>query len=138
MTLEWLWNDYQKMPVRWWAPGANDLIIFTAVIYHHSMVIPSFGVIKLCYPEIYRGMAVNYHGILTLEKVGLKGRNLPRYCFITLAPDDCEITVRWWCKMNLKSGASYVASLIRLTLSNIRLVRKCMTMYDTSFLVRYK
>ncbi len=53
-------------------PGANVTKLFTAVIYHHSMVMPSFCVIKLCYPENYNGMAVNYHSILTLEKVGLK------------------------------------------------------------------
>jgi hypothetical protein len=52
--------------------GANVIKLFTAVIYHHSMVIPTFRVIKLCYPENYCGMAVNYNGILTLEKVGLK------------------------------------------------------------------
>ncbi len=56
------------------SPGANVIKLFTAVIYHHSMVIPSFCVIKLCYPENDRGMAANYHGILTLEKVGL---NIP-------------------------------------------------------------
>jgi hypothetical protein len=59
-------------------PGVNIIRLFTAVIYHHSMVIPSFCVIKLCYPENNYGMAVNYHGILTLEKVGLKYHgNLP-------------------------------------------------------------
>jgi hypothetical protein len=36
------------------------------------MVIPSFCVIKLYYLGNYRGMALNYRGILTLEKVGLK------------------------------------------------------------------
>jgi hypothetical protein len=36
------------------------------------MVIPSFGVINLYYLGNYHGMAVNYHSILTLEKVGLK------------------------------------------------------------------
>jgi hypothetical protein len=51
-------------------PGANGLKLFTAVIYHHSMVILSFCVIKLYYSENYCGMAVNYYGILTLEKVG--------------------------------------------------------------------
>jgi len=49
-------------------PGANVIKLFTAVIYHHSMVILSFCVIKLYYPENYRGMEVNYHGILTIEK----------------------------------------------------------------------
>jgi hypothetical protein len=49
---------------------ANVIELFTAVIYHHSMVILSFCVIKLYYPENCHGMAVNYHGILTLEKVG--------------------------------------------------------------------
>jgi hypothetical protein len=73
----------------WCDTRANVIKLFTAVIYHHSMVIPSFCVIKLCYSENNYGMAVNYHGILTLEKVGLKyHRNLPRYCFITLAPGD--------------------------------------------------
>jgi hypothetical protein len=51
-------------------PGANVIKLFTAVIYHHSMVILSFCVIKLYYPENYCGMAVYYHVILTLEKVG--------------------------------------------------------------------
>jgi hypothetical protein len=68
-------------------PGANVIKLFTAVIYHHSMVILLFSVIKLYYPGNYCGMAVNYHGILTLEKVGLEARgNLEQYCFITLAP----------------------------------------------------
>ncbi len=46
--------------------------LFTAVIYHHSMVISSFCVIKLYYLGNYCGMAVNYCGILTLDKVGLE------------------------------------------------------------------
>ncbi len=33
--------------------------LFTKVIYHHSMLILSFCVIKLYYFENYRGMAVN-------------------------------------------------------------------------------
>jgi hypothetical protein len=45
-------------------------MLFTAVIYHHSIVMLSFCVIKLYYPGNYCGMAVNYHCILTLEKVG--------------------------------------------------------------------
>jgi hypothetical protein len=52
------------------APGANVIKLFTSVIDHHSMVILSFCVIKLYYPGNCQGMAVNYHGILTLEKVG--------------------------------------------------------------------
>jgi hypothetical protein len=56
-------------------PGANVIKLFTVVIYNYSMVIPSFCVIKPYYLENYCGMAVNYHGILTLEKVGLE---LPR------------------------------------------------------------
>jgi hypothetical protein len=50
--------------------GANVIKLFTTVIYHHSIVILSFCVIKLYYPVNYRGMAVNNHSILTLEKVG--------------------------------------------------------------------
>ena len=52
-------------------PGANVIKLFTAVIYHHSTVIPSFCVIKLYYLGNYHGMAVNYHGIklfITLAK----------------------------------------------------------------------
>jgi hypothetical protein len=52
--------------------GAYVIKLFTAVIYHHSTVIPSFCVIKLYYHGIYSGTAVNYHGLLTLEKVGLE------------------------------------------------------------------
>jgi hypothetical protein len=54
------------------APGANVTKLFTTVIYHHSMFIPSFCVIKLYYLGNYSGMALNYQGILTLEKVRLK------------------------------------------------------------------
>ncbi len=54
------------------ASGANVIKLFTVVIYYHSMVILSFCIIKLYYPENHSGMAVNYHGILTLQKVGLK------------------------------------------------------------------
>jgi hypothetical protein len=50
--------------------GANVIKLFSAIIYHHSMVILSFCVINLYEPENYRGMVVNYHGILALEKVG--------------------------------------------------------------------
>jgi hypothetical protein len=53
-------------------PGANVIKLFTMVIYHHSMAMPSFCVIKLCYLENYCVMAVNYCRILTLERVGLK------------------------------------------------------------------
>ncbi len=75
-VLEWICCQF--LP-----PGANVIKLFTAVIYHHSMVIPSFCVIKLYYLGNYSWMAVNYHGIWTLEKVRLK---LPQCCFITLAP----------------------------------------------------
>jgi hypothetical protein len=52
--------------------GANVIKLFTAVIYLHSTVIPSLCVIKLCYLGNYCGMAINFHGTLTLEKVGLE------------------------------------------------------------------
>jgi len=42
------------------------------VIYHNSEVISSFCVIKLYYLGNYCGRIVNYWGILTLERVGLK------------------------------------------------------------------
>jgi hypothetical protein len=55
------------------------------------MVILSFCVWKLetLFGNLgnYSGMAVNYQGILTLEKLGYNYcSNLPQYCFITLAP----------------------------------------------------
>jgi hypothetical protein len=53
-------------------PEANVIKLFTAVIYNHSTVIPSFCVIKPYYLGNYSGMAVNYLSILTLEKVGLE------------------------------------------------------------------
>jgi hypothetical protein len=53
-------------------PGANVIKLFTVVIYHHSMVIPSFFVMKLYYLANYCEMAVNYWGKLTPEKVGLE------------------------------------------------------------------
>jgi hypothetical protein len=53
-------------------PGVNVIKLFTSVIYHHYTVILSFCVIELNYAENHHGMAVNYHTILTLQKVGLK------------------------------------------------------------------
>jgi hypothetical protein len=50
-------------------PGANVIKKFNDVIYHHSTVIPSFCVMKLYNLGNYCVMAVNYHSILTLEKV---------------------------------------------------------------------
>ncbi len=44
-------------------PGTDDIKLFTAVIYRHCMVIPSFCVIKQHFLGNYCGMAVNYHGI---------------------------------------------------------------------------
>ncbi len=53
-------------------PGANVIKLFTMVIYCHSMVIPSFCVIKLYYLGNYHGMAVNYHGIKLFYNIGQK------------------------------------------------------------------
>ncbi len=44
-------------------PGPNVIKLFSAVIYCHSMVIPSFCVIKQHYLGNHCRMAVNYHGI---------------------------------------------------------------------------
>ncbi len=52
--------------------GANVIKLFTVVIYYHSMVIPSFCVIKLYYLGNYLGMAVNYHGIKLFYNIGQK------------------------------------------------------------------
>jgi hypothetical protein len=53
-------------------PGANVIKLFTAVIYCHSMVIPSFCVIKPYYLGNYHGMAVNYQGIKLFYNIGQK------------------------------------------------------------------
>jgi hypothetical protein len=53
-------------------PGANVIKLFTMVIYCHSMVIPSFYVIKQYYLGNYHGMAVNYHGIKLFYNIGQK------------------------------------------------------------------
>jgi hypothetical protein len=55
--------------------GANVIKLIALVIYHHLTVIPSLCVTKLYYLGNYCAMAVNYWGILALEKVGLE---LPR------------------------------------------------------------
>jgi hypothetical protein len=44
------------------SPGANVIKLFTAVIYHHSMVISSFCIIKHYYYSKYHRMAVKYCG----------------------------------------------------------------------------
>jgi hypothetical protein len=66
-------NDFlvDSLKVDVWS-GATIIKLFTAVSYHHSMVIPSICVIKLYYLGNYCGMAINYCGILTLEKLGLQ------------------------------------------------------------------
>jgi hypothetical protein len=43
------------------SPGPNVIKLFTAVIYCHSMVIPSSCVIKQHYLGNYCRMPVNYH-----------------------------------------------------------------------------
>jgi len=43
--------------------GPNVIKLLTTVIYFHSIVTPSFCVIKQHYLGIYCGMAVNYHRI---------------------------------------------------------------------------
>jgi hypothetical protein len=53
-------------------PGANVIKLFTVVIYCHSMVRPSFCVIKLYYLVNYHGMAINYHGIKLFYNIGQK------------------------------------------------------------------
>jgi hypothetical protein len=53
-------------------PGANVTKLFTAVIYCHSKLIPSFHVMKLNYLGNYNGMAVNYHGIDLFYNIGQK------------------------------------------------------------------
>jgi len=50
--------------LQYWSPGANVMKHYTAVIYCHSIVIPSFCVIKLYCLGNYHWMAVNYHGIV--------------------------------------------------------------------------
>ncbi len=54
-----------------YSPGAHVIKLFTTVIYHHSMVIQSFCVIKLYCLGIYHEKAINYLGTLTQQKVGL-------------------------------------------------------------------
>ncbi len=43
--------------------GANVTKLFTAVIFCHSVGMPSFCVLKPCEHGNYCGMAVNYHSI---------------------------------------------------------------------------
>ncbi len=42
-------------------PGVNAIKLFTMVIYHHFIVIPSFCDITLNDLGNYRGIAVNYY-----------------------------------------------------------------------------
>jgi hypothetical protein len=62
-------------------PGANLIKLFTTVIYHRSMLIPSFCVIKLYYIGNYCGIgiAVNYHdkSFMTLARGGKH-----KYCIV--------------------------------------------------------
>jgi hypothetical protein len=44
------------------ATGPYVIILFTAAIYHLSMVLLSFGVIKQYYYGKYHRVAINYHG----------------------------------------------------------------------------
>ncbi len=54
---------YKHHPLAVFQSGANVIKLFTGVIYHHSMVIPSFCVIKQHYLGNYCRMAVNYCGM---------------------------------------------------------------------------
>ncbi len=59
-------------PDKLFQPGADVIKLVTAVIYCHSMVIPTFRDIKLYYLGNYHGMAVNYHGIKLFYIIGQK------------------------------------------------------------------
>jgi hypothetical protein len=61
--------NYHSKKFKTLGPGVNATKLFTVVIYCHSMVIPSFCVIKL---GNYHGMAVNYHGIKLFYNIGQK------------------------------------------------------------------
>jgi hypothetical protein len=50
--------------------GANVIELYTAVIYHHCIVIPLLCVKKLYHLGDYLEIPVKYRGILTLEKKG--------------------------------------------------------------------
>jgi hypothetical protein len=78
-------------------PRANVIKLFTAVIYHHFTIIPSFCVIELYYLGNYYGVAINNRGILTQEKVGLE---FIAVLFYNIGP--------WWQKL-----AADFPSLIR-------------------------
>jgi hypothetical protein len=56
-------QEFLKTALKIFNPGANVIKLFTAVIYCHSMVIPSFCVIKQHYLGNYCRLAVNYRGI---------------------------------------------------------------------------
>jgi hypothetical protein len=49
-------------------------------IYRHSVITSPFCVIKLYYLGNYHGMAVNYRGILTLEKGRVKNTMVIYHC----------------------------------------------------------
>ncbi len=54
------------------SPEPNVIELFTEVSYRHSMVIPSFCVIKLYYLGNCHGMTVIYHGIKLFYNIGEK------------------------------------------------------------------
>jgi hypothetical protein len=64
--------NYHSKKFRTLGPGANATKLFTTAIYCHSMVIPSFCVIKLYNLVNYHGIAVNYHGIKLFFNIGQK------------------------------------------------------------------
>jgi len=55
--------DLLRLEIGGGVTWANVIKLYSVVIYHHSMVITSFCVIKLNYLGNYRGMAVNYCSI---------------------------------------------------------------------------
>ncbi len=50
-------------------PGPYGIKLFSEANYHHSMVLPSFCVIKQHFLGNYCGMAVNYHSIVVTNVI---------------------------------------------------------------------
>jgi hypothetical protein len=79
-----LYKSCHTYPEPMLPPGANVIKPFTAVIYHHSMVLLSIYVIKQYYFGNSYRIAVHYHGksfiaLVICGKLKYNG-NLPWYC----------------------------------------------------------
>ncbi len=80
--LAWIYQTRPNTRALW----ANVITLLTAVIYQHSIVLPSFCAIKLFYLSSYHGMTVNYRRKSKVKITEVSVTTVLFYIFVLVLP----------------------------------------------------